>query len=62
MLLWWVLIAFVFKQRQRADQFWTGLGGLDYFINEAALSGDERGSSPTVREGVFYRSYVNHPD
>jgi hypothetical protein len=52
-LLWWVLIALIFEQRKRADQSGAGLGRLNYFINKAALGGGERGSSPTVREGVF---------
>ena len=62
MFLGRVLIALVFEQRQRADQLWAGLGRLDYLIDEATLGGDDRGSSPTVREGVFYRSHVNHPN
>jgi hypothetical protein len=52
MLLGRVLIALVLEQRQRANKFRTCLGRFNYFINESALSGDERGSSPTVREGV----------
>jgi hypothetical protein len=47
------LIALIFKKGERADQFWTRLGRLNYFINKVTFGGNERGSSPTVREGVF---------
>src|SRR2546423_13282562 len=40
MLLRWVLIALVLKQRQGADQLWSRLGGFNYFINESAFGGD----------------------
>jgi len=32
-LLRWVRVAFVFEQRERADEFGSGLCGLDYFVD-----------------------------
>ena len=42
MLFRWVRVAFVFKQREGADEFWPRLRGLDYLINKASLGRDIR--------------------
>ena len=60
MLLRWVGVAFVFEQREDADEFGSSLCRLDHFVDEAALGGDERGSSPTVREGVVLSHHQSH--
>ena len=42
MLLWRVCVALVLKQGEGADEFPSGLGRLDHFVDEAALGGDVR--------------------
>ncbi len=42
MLLWRVGVAFVLEQGEGADEFGSGLRGLDHFIDEAAFGGDVR--------------------
>ena len=37
MLLWRVGVALILQQREGADEFGSGLGRLDHFIDEAAL-------------------------
>ena len=49
MLLRWVGVALVFKQRESADEFRSGLGGFDHFINEATLGGDSIQQSSPIR-------------
>jgi hypothetical protein len=40
MLLRWVGVALILEQREGADEFGSGLGRLDHFVDEAAFGGD----------------------
>jgi hypothetical protein len=46
-----IRVSLILQQREGADEFGSRLRGLDHFVDEAAF-GVDRGSSPTVREGV----------
>ena len=51
MLLRRIRIPLILEHRQRSNQFWSGLGRFDHFVDEATFGGDIR-----VRELVFQLS------
>ena len=51
MLLWRIGVALVLEQGERADEFGSCLGRLDYFVDETALGG-------YVRIGKFSLEFI----